>query len=93
MFKAADPGHCTLDAHAEARMWDGAVVTQVQIPFEGFVRQAVFVDALHEQFMRGHSLSTADYFAIAFGREYVDAERNLGPFRIRFHVKGFHLAG
>jgi len=67
MLQAADPRDCTLYAHAEATVWNAAVLAQVKIPLEGFFRQIVLVDALQQQFMRGHALLSADDFAVAFG--------------------------
>ena len=44
VVEAADPGCDSLDAHAEAAVLDGAVLAQVEVPLEGFDRQAVRFD-------------------------------------------------
>jgi hypothetical protein len=46
MLYAAHPGHKTFDAHAEAAVRDGAEAANIEIPFEGFAREFVFVEAL-----------------------------------------------
>src|SRR5690242_19493124 len=45
VFKAANPRHHALDPHAKARVRNGAVAPQIQIPTEGFARQFMLIDA------------------------------------------------
>ena len=74
VLQAADPGYSSLNAHAEAGVRNAAVLAEIKIPLESFFGQIVLVNALQEQIMRGHALRSADDFAVAFGREHVDAE-------------------
>ena len=55
-----------------------AVAAQVEIPLERFLRQVVLLDALQQQVEIGEALAAADDFAVAFRREHVDAQRELG---------------
>ena len=45
VVEAAEPGHDSLDAHAEAGVGDAAVFAQVEVPLEGGERQVVLFDA------------------------------------------------
>ncbi len=83
VLQAADPGYGSLDAHAEAGVRDAAVLAEIKIPLEGFFGQIVLVNALQEQIVGGHALRSADDFAVAFGGEHVDAEREFGALRDR----------
>src|SRR5688500_8659505 len=65
----ADPGDGAFEADAEAGMRDGTVAADVQVPLEGFLRQAVARDALFEQLQVVDALAAADDLAVAFGRE------------------------
>ncbi len=60
VLQTTDPRDRALDAHAEAAVWNAAVLAQVKIPLEGFFRQIVLVDALQQQFVRSHTLRSAD---------------------------------
>ena len=49
MFQFTNPRHDALDTHPEPAVRHGAVPSEVQIPFECFLRQIVFLDALQQQ--------------------------------------------
>src|SRR5580698_2487610 len=68
VLEAADPGYGALDAHTEASVRDAAELAQIEIPLERFFGQIMLVNALQQQFVRGHALRAANDFAIAFGR-------------------------
>src|SRR6266446_5168992 len=90
MLQSADPRDRSLDAHAEATVWNAAVLAQVKIPLEGLFRQIVLVDTLQQQFMRGHALRSADDFAVAFGSQHVYTERQFRALWIGFHIECLH---
>lgn len=46
MLDAAQPGRDALHTHAEAGMWNGAILAEFQIPLEGFLGQILIVNAL-----------------------------------------------
>ncbi len=75
VFEAADPGDDALNPHTEAAMGHAAVLAQVQIPSESLFWQAVLVNSLDKQIVRGHALRAADDFTVAFRCEHVDAQR------------------
>ena len=85
--RAADPGDDALDAHAEAAVRHGAVAAQVEVPLERLLRQVVLLDPLQQQIVVVEALAAADDLAVAFGREHVDAERDVGPLGIGLHVE------
>ena len=92
MLQAANPGHGALNAHAEARMRHGAVTAQIEIPLEGLfaaarARRYASVDR------RSPYAAAANDFAITFGRQHIDAQRQVRPRRIRLHVERLHLGG
>ena len=70
-----------------------AKLTQVEIPLERLFRQAMFVNALQQQFVRGHTLRAANDFAVSLGRKHVDTQCKFRPLRVRLHVKRLHLRG
>ena len=74
-------------------MRHAAEPAQVEIPLEGLARQSVLFETplQHVQFV--HPLATADDFAVAFAGEHIDAQHDLGPFRIGLEVKCFHFRG
>ena len=43
MVQAADPGHQAFQAQAEPGVRDAAVAAQVQIPFQGFLWEVMFL--------------------------------------------------
>jgi len=53
VFEAADPGDDALNPHTEAAMGHAAVLAQVQIPSESLFWQAVLVNSLDKQIVRG----------------------------------------
>src|SRR5678815_18914 len=86
VLQAANPGHCPLNAHAEAGVGHGAVFPQIEIPLERFARKLMLVESLHEQVIARHALATADDLAVALGCENVHAKRDIRPLWVRFHV-------
>src|SRR5208337_5332233 len=60
VLQSADPGHGSLDAHAEAGVRDAAVLAEIKIPLESFFGQIVLMNALQEQVVGGHALRSAD---------------------------------
>jgi len=56
VFEPADPGDSTLESHAEPSVRNTADLAQVQLPLESFFGQAVLVDPLEQQIIRGHTL-------------------------------------
>src|SRR5688572_9234782 len=91
MRQLADPGDGAFEADAEAGVRDGAVAADVQVPLEGFLRQAVVLDALFQEREVVDALTAADDLAVAFGGEHVvvqDARRVLG---VGLHVEGLDL--
>ena len=93
MLSSANPGDGALQAQAEAGVRHAAVAAQVEIPLERFLGQIVFAQALDEQFVTGDALAAADDFAVAFGSEHVEAQRQLGPLGVGLHVERFHRGG
>src|SRR6185312_16197146 len=89
VFEAANPRHTAFNAHAEAAVRYSAVLAQIDVPVEGFAREAVFVNAPQQQVGIVNALAAADDFAVAFGRQDVDAHRYFGPVRIGLHVERF----
>src|ERR1700693_2587326 len=83
----AYPGNGAFQAQAEAGMGHAAVAPQIEIPLEGFFRQVVLVQALHQQVVAGDALAAADDLAVAFRGEHVETKGQLGTLRIRLHVK------
>ena len=67
-----------------------AISAQVEIPLEGFHRQLVLLDAALQQLVARHALRAADDFAVALGRQHVDAEREVRVLRVGLHVEGLH---
>ena len=93
MFKTAYPRHRAFDTHAETSVRHRPELAQVEVPFKRLARQFVFLNALHQQIVTGHALSTSDDFSITFRREHVYAQRQVGTFRIRLHVKRLDRGG
>src|SRR5919205_2812106 len=89
VLDATHPRDAALDAHAEARVRDAAVATQIQVPLEGFARQVVRSELFFEEFERGRALASADDLAVALGRQHVHAEREFVALRVALHVEGF----
>ena len=77
VLQPAHPRDEALDAHAESGVRNGAVLAQVEVPVERFARQIVFVQALQQQIQIVNALPAADDFAVAFGRDEIDAQREL----------------
>src|SRR5262245_39507838 len=90
MVDSANPGHYTLDAHAEAAVRHAAETAKIEIPLEGFLRELVFLDTRDEQIVIVDTLTAADDFPVTFRRQDVHAQRDLGPIGIRLHVEGLH---
>src|SRR5438105_9132272 len=87
MLQAANPRHHPLDSHTETSVRNAAILAQVQIPLEGRFRQSMFADALQQQIVGSHALRASDDFAVAFGGQDVNAQRQLGMVGIWLHVK------
>src|ERR1044072_7991915 len=47
-------------------------------------------DLAFEKFDRRRSLTAADYFAVTFGREHINAERDFISLRVALHVEGLY---
>src|SRR5690242_21673450 len=69
VLQAADPRHRALNAHTEPAVRHAAVLAQVEIPFESFLRQSVLVNALPQQFVGTNALRAANNLAVTFGRQ------------------------
>jgi hypothetical protein len=91
VFEAANPADDPFDAHAEAAVRHRSEAPQIEIPLEGFLRQVVVFDALQQQIVARETLTAADDFADAFGREHVDAQGELRPLGIGLHVERLDL--
>ena len=74
----------------KAGVRNAAVAAQVEIPLKRFLGQVVLPDAPQENVVARLALAAADDFAVAFGRDHVEAERELGARGIPGHVKGLH---
>ncbi len=66
---------------------------EIEIPVERFLRQMVFLQALPQQIQIVNALAAADDFAVAFGRENVDAQGDVRPVRIGLEVERLYLSG
>src|SRR5215510_5960948 len=64
VFQAADPSDGALNSHSETGMRHTAVLAQIQIPFEGFFRKVVFLNALTQQVVIADALRSADDLAV-----------------------------
>ena len=81
VIKSADPADDPLDPHAESPMRHRAETAQVEVPLERFGRQLVVMDALEQQVVVRDTLTAANNLAIAFRREHIHAQRDVGPLR------------
>ena len=90
MFRPGHPRRATLDAHAEACVRHAAVTTEVEIPFERFLRQLMRFDLIDQEFKRSRALTAADYFALTRGGKHINTQRQFIALRIARHVKGLH---
>src|SRR5450759_4698927 len=88
MMDPADPGHEPFEAHPETGVREGAVTANVEIPLVGLFRELVLLQALFEELQIVDALRAADDLAVAFRREHVETEHDLGIFRVRLHVEG-----
>ena len=79
VLSSANPCHRAFQAQSEARVRHAAVAAQVQIPAECLFGQIVFAQPLQQQIVVGDALAAADDFAVAFGGEHVESQRQLGP--------------
>src|SRR6266404_5460897 len=93
VFGATNPRDRTLEAHSEAGMRHAAVAAQVEIPLEGLFGQVVFAQAFQKQIVIVNALAAADDFAVAFRRDHIESEGELGALGVRLHVKGFDRCG
>ncbi len=91
MLQAAHPGDESLDAHAESGVRNGAIPAQIDIPVEVRCRQIVFLQALQQQVQIVDALAAADDFAVAFGRDEIDAQRHFRTVRSRLEVERLDL--
>src|SRR6266478_9366711 len=87
VFGAANPGDGALEAQAETGMRHAAVAPQIEIPLEGFFGQIVFAEALYQQVVIVDALAAPDDLTVAFGRDHVKSQGELGTLAVRLHVK------
>jgi len=73
MLETTNPCDDSLNSHAEAAVRHTAILPQIEIPLEGFLRQVVLADPLHQQIIGSHALRTTDDFSVAFRRQNIDA--------------------
>ncbi len=59
------------------RVRNGAIAAQVEVPLKGLARKIRLFHALHQQVVIRQALAAADDFAVAFGRQHVDAQGEL----------------
>jgi len=59
-------------------MRHAAVAAQVEIPLEGLFGQVVFAQAFQKQIVIVNALAAADDFAVAFRRDHIESEGELG---------------
>src|SRR5207248_9176240 len=71
VLQATNPRYRALDAHAETAMGDTTELAQIQIPLERFLRQAMLVNALQQQFIGCHTLRTTDDLAVTLRSEHI----------------------
>src|SRR6267378_6486695 len=90
VLRPANPGDRAFQAHSEAGMRHAAVAPQVEVPLERLFRQVVFAQALQQQIVIVDALAPADNFAIAFGRNHVEGQRQLRPLGVGLHVESLH---
>src|SRR5438445_9382979 len=90
MLKATNPCDRALDAHAESCVGNRTERSQIQIPFKGVFRKAVFLEPRFKLVALMDPLSASDDFTIAFRREDIHAERQRGILGIFLHVKGLN---
>ena len=93
VVQAAQPGDSAFQAQAEAGVGDAAVAAQVDEPAEDLGGQAVGLDGLLEGGEVVLALAAADDLAIAFRRDHVDAQGQLGVLGSALHVKGLDGGG
>src|ERR1700730_14583966 len=87
VLSSANPCHRAFQAQSEACVRNAAVTAKVQIPPERFFREVTFAQPLDEQIVVRDAFTAADDFAVALGSEHVKSKRQLGPQRVRLHVK------
>ncbi len=75
----------------EARMREGAIPAQIQVPPERLEGQLVRLDCPLERGEIILALPAADHLSITLRRQDIDAEREPVVRRIALHVEGFHL--
>src|SRR5690349_5523497 len=68
---AANPGHGPLDAQAEARVHERAVLAKIEIPPVGLLGQFLLTDAVQQLVVIVFPLAAADDLAVSFGRQHV----------------------
>src|SRR5690606_32915891 len=73
MRRTANPRYGSLQPQPEARVREGAVLSQVQVPAVCIHRQALFLDAPHESVVVIFTLRPADDLAVALRRQAVVA--------------------
>jgi len=77
VLDAAHPGRAAFDAHAKTGMRHAAITAQIEIPFEGFFRQAVRRDLFSRNSTEVARFAAANYLAVAFGRSTSTPAHNL----------------
>src|SRR3954451_6589159 len=73
VLNAAHPCRAALDAHTESGMGHAAVATQIQIPFECFLRQSMCRNLLLKKFGRSVALTAANHFTVTLRLQHINA--------------------
>lgn len=74
VLDAAHPRRAPLDSHAKTSVRYAAVAPQVEVPLEGLFWKLVQSDLLFQKLERRRALTTADNFAITFGRQHINSK-------------------
>src|SRR5688572_3155414 len=89
--RSANPGDGALEAEAESRVREGAVLPKVEVPAVGIHWQPFRLDPLHELVVVVFTLASADDLAVPFRREAVVAKDRARILRVFLHVEGFRF--
>src|SRR2546426_7973087 len=90
---AADPRHRALDAEAEPRVHERAVLAQVEVPAVGPLGELLFADPLQQLVVVVFALATADDLPVSLRGQQVVVEHRAGVGRAFLHIEGLHLPG
>src|SRR3989304_707975 len=91
MLELRDPGDEPLDPHPEPRVGHASEPSQVEVPLEVLLGEAVLLEPLFQESQVVDALTASDDLAVALGRENVDAENPVGSLGMGLHVKGLDL--